>query len=319
MIHPGVIACCSQQSGGIVYTTNLSIDELQYNSFKTANFGGSVFGFPAAMAVGPDGVVVGTSAAINPGMGNMNVFSIPFDTGSPLSGTTSISGGILSAQTSIRGMVFGKDGEKLYVAGQASTNLLEEYTLSSAYDITTASSEGTVALGTDLNALQGIAISGDGTKFYAMRSTSGSVGLVREYAMGTAFDITSLSTTRTVTAAHTGNYTGGFTMDIAVSPDQSKFTMATLSGTANNFQTIIDEWPMTDGDISPISGTSGRKSANFSQNISDSWDSVNNDSLTYVQGYNFTPNGQSLILAGVHMDDGSSGSSNQFHITRWVD
>ena len=323
MIHPGVIACCSQQSGGIVYTTNLSIDELQYNSFGTFNFGGSVFGFPAAMAVGPNEVVVGTSSAINPGMGSMNVFSFNVDTGSPLSGTTSISGGLLSQQGSIRGMVFGKDGEKLYVAGQGSpggnANALEEFTLSSAYDITTASSEGIVALGTGLNALQGIAISGDGTKFYAMRSTSGSVGFVREYAMGTAFDITSLSTTRDVTAAHTGNWSGGFTMDIAVSPDQSKFTMATLSGTSNNFQTIIDEWPMTDGDISPISGTSGRKSANFSQNISDSWDSTNNDSLTYVQGYNFTPNGQSLILAGVHMDDGSSGSSNQFHITRWVD
>lgn len=323
MIHPGVIACCSQQSGGAVYTTNLGILELQYDSFKTANFGGSVFGFPAAMAVGPDGVVVGTSSAINPGMGSMNVFSIPFDTGSPLSGTTSISGGLLSTQSSIRGMVFAKDGEKLYVGGQSGTNLVQEYTLSSPYDISTASSAGTATLGTGLNALQGIAISGDGTKFYAMRSTSGSVGFVREYAMGTAFDITSLSTTRDVTAALTGNWGGGggsgFATDIAVSPDQSKITIASLSGTSNNFQSILDEWPLTDGNISPISSSTDRKSKNFSRDISDSWDSVNDDALTYVQAYNFTPDGQSLILAGIHMDDGGSGSSNQFHITRWVD
>mgnify|MGYP003138895136 FL=1 len=152
-----------------------------------------------------------------------------------------------------------------------------------------------------------------------MRSTSGAVGQVIEYAMSTPYDLTTLSTTRTVTAAYTGNFSGGFCTDIAIAPDGSSFIVGSLGGSsAAGYQTILDQWPLTNGDITPISGTSGRVSGNFSKNLSNTYDSVGDDSDVYSQAFNFNPGGDALLVASVYEDDGPSGSSNQWHVTRWA-
>ena len=170
-----------------------------------------------------------------------------------------------------------------------------------------------------MNALQGIAISGDGTKFYATRSTSGAVGETIEYTMSTPFDLSTLSADRTVTAASTGNFSGGFVMDIFVSPDKSKLVIMSLGGDASNgYQTILDEWPLTAGNITPISGSTDRKTKNVSNSLGNTYDASGDDSNVYSQGANFHPNGEVLVVVGVLMDDSPTNSSNQCHITRWT-
>ena len=107
-------------------------------------------------------------------------------------------------------------------------------------------------------------------------------------------------------------------MDIAIAPDGSSFIIGSVGGSgAAGYQTILDQWPITNGDISPISGSTGRISVNFSKNLSNTYDSVGDDADTYSQAFNFNPTGDALLLSGVHEDDGPSGTSNQWHVTRW--
>ena len=66
------------------------------------------------------------------------------------------------------------------------------------------------------------------------------------------------------------------------------FIVGSLGGSsAAGYQTILDQWPLTNGDITPISGTSGRVSGNFSKNLSNTYDSVGDDSDVYSQAFNF--------------------------------
>ena len=309
------------------YVSLSAVNALTLDSdFATLQIDGSNFSFPTALAVGTDKLIVGLAAVLNLG-GDTNLLGYDFNTSSTLStGTASPTAGDMTddgsgnEQTTIRGMCFSFDGSYLYVAGQADTNRVIRFDLGTPYDITSVTSQSNTAqLGSAMNSLQGIAIIGDGTKFYAVRSTSGAVGQVIEYAMSTPYDLTTLSTTRTVTAAYTGNFSGGFVVDMAIAPDGSSIIIGSLGGSASaGYQTILDQWPLTNGDITPISGTSGRVSGNFSKNLGNTYDSVGDDSAVYSQGFNFNPGGDALLVCSVHMDDGPSGSSNQWHVTRWT-
>jgi len=302
--------------------STLTID----SDFATMQIDGSNFSYPTALAVGTTKLVVPLATVLSLG-GDTNLLTYDYDTSTTLStGTASPTAGDMAddgssnEQTAIRGACFSFNGAYLYVAGQGDSNRVIRFDLNTPYDLTDISAQNhTVQLGTAMNALQGIAILGDGTKFYAMRSTSGAVGQVIEYALSTPYDLTTRSVTRTVNAAYTGNFSGGFAVDIAIAPDGSSFIVGSLGGSASaGYQTILDQWPLTNGDITPISGTSGRVSANFSKNLGNTYDSTGDDSEVYSQGFNFNPGGDALILCSVHMDDGPSGSSNQWHVTRWT-
>ncbi len=317
--HPNRTAPSPYVSFSDISTLSLDSD------FATLQIDGSNFSFPTAIAVGGTTLVVGLAAVLNLG-GDTNLLTYDYDTsttlststGSPTAGDMTDDGGG-NEQTAIRGMCFSFNGEYLYVAGQGDSNRVVRFDLNTPYDITDIAAQNhTVQLGSAMNSLQGIAILGDGTKFYAVRSTSGAVGQVIEYALSTPYDLTTRSVTRTVTAAYTGNFTGGFVVDIAIAPDGSSIIIGSLGGSAANYQTILDQWPLTNGDITPISGTSGRISANFSKNLGNTFDTSGNDSEVYSQAFNFNPGGDALILCSVHMDDGPSGSSNQWHVTRWA-
>jgi len=301
---------------------SLSID----TDFATMALGGSLFSYGVAMAVGLDKIMMGLAAAVNMGGGDMNIYQYDYDTSTTFgTSTENPSNGDYAedasgnAQADIRGMCFSFDGSYLYIAGQGGSNRVIRFDLGTPYDLGSVTSQAnTVTLGSAADALQGIAILGDGTKFYAMRSTSGAVGQVIEYALSTPYDLTTNSVTRTVNAAYTGNFSGGFCTDIAIAPDGSSFIVGSLGGSGGaGYQTILDQWTTTNGDITPISGTSGRVSGNFSKNLSNTYDSVGDDSDVYSQAFNFNPTGDALLLSGVHEDDGPSGTSNQWHVTRW--
>ena len=310
------------------YVSFAAINSLSLDSdFATLETSSSTFSNSCFMAVGPTELITGLAGTVNLGGSNYNLVQHNYDTSTTLS--TSIQGPLGGAdyaedasgnpQTSIRGGCYSYNGDYLYIAGQGGSNRVIRFDLAIPYQLGSVSSQAnTVTLGSAMDALQGIAILGDGTKFYAMRSTSGAVGQVIEYALSTPYDLTTRSVTRTVNAAYTGNFSGGFCMDIAIAPDGSSFIIGSVGGSgAAGYQTILDQWPITNGDISPISGSTGRISVNFSKNLSNTYDSVGDDADTYSQAFNFNPTGDALLLSGVHEDDGPSGTSNQWHVTRW--
>jgi DNA-binding beta-propeller fold protein YncE len=84
-----------------------------------------------------------------------------------------------------RGIAFSSDGTKMYVAGMA-TNSLYQYTLSTAWDVSTASYAVSFAVFGVYPA--GIVFSSDGTKMYLPKS-----GSIRQYVLSTAWDISTAS------------------------------------------------------------------------------------------------------------------------------
>lgn len=85
-----------------------------------------------------------------------------------------------------RGLTFKSDGTKMYVGGTSSIKI-HEYDLSTAWDISTASLNGSSS---SLTSIYGLTLNDDGTKIYASTSTT-----IREYTMSTAYDITTVSQT----------------------------------------------------------------------------------------------------------------------------
>jgi len=88
-----------------------------------------------------------------------------------------------------RGIFFKPDGAKLYVAG-SSADIVYEYDLSTAWDISSASYLQNFNVQSQEGALKDVFLKQDGLKMYIVGSTSDSVS---EYDLSTAWDISSAS------------------------------------------------------------------------------------------------------------------------------
>jgi 6-phosphogluconolactonase (cycloisomerase 2 family) len=96
----------------------------------------------------------------------------------------------VSSQTSIpSGIHFKPDGTKLYITGEV-TNSISEYSLSTAWDITTASITTAGGVTSEELGVLDITFKPDGTKFYTVGWRNGDV---HEYSMTTAWDISTKS------------------------------------------------------------------------------------------------------------------------------
>ena len=93
----------------------------------------------------------------------------------------------------IRGSDFSKDGSYLYVIRHNPDNIYR-YELATPFNVSTAGTRtvSTIAVGTDSG--QSVFISDDGTRVYAINSSSNSTdNVIRQFALSTAFDITTMS------------------------------------------------------------------------------------------------------------------------------
>ena len=92
----------------------------------------------------------------------------------------------VSAQDTIpMGLFFKSDGTKMYVAGDAG-NDINEYDLSTAWDISTASYLQNFSVASQETLLGGLSFKDDGTKMYVVGYSNGNVN---EYNLSTAWDI----------------------------------------------------------------------------------------------------------------------------------
>lgn len=97
--------------------------------------------------------------------------------------------GVGSQDSAPTGLAWNNDGTKFYISGAANETIYE-YSLSSAFDISTASYSQNFSVDTEVQSLAGLAWNGDGTKLYAV--DNGTEDLY-SYTLSTAFDISTAS------------------------------------------------------------------------------------------------------------------------------
>ena len=89
------------------------------------------------------------------------------------------------------GLTFNNDGTKMYVAGAGSNDSIFQYTLSTAYDVSTASyASKTLDVSDEDSRPCGIRFNTDGTKLFVTGFNS---NYINEYALSTAYDISTAS------------------------------------------------------------------------------------------------------------------------------
>ena len=101
---------------------------------------------------------------------------------------------IVGQETDAQGLTFNNDGTKMYVCGKVGDDV-NEYALSSAFDVSTASYTTKFGVGGDLvgdaNKPMGVQFNADGTKMFVLDEIQ---DRVNEYTLSTGFDVTSTVT-----------------------------------------------------------------------------------------------------------------------------
>ena len=98
---------------------------------------------------------------------------------------------VAAQETSPTGIFFKPDGTKMYVVGYI-TDAVNEYSLSTAWDVTTASYVQNFSVLAQESFVEGIFFKSDGTKFYIVGTTTDTI---YQYDLSTAWDVSSASYT----------------------------------------------------------------------------------------------------------------------------
>ena len=104
---------------------------------------------------------------------------------------------VASQETYPSGIAFNADGTKMFISGKTGDDI-NEYTLSTAYDISSASFVDSFDVSAQQAAVMGVAFNTDGTKMFIVGETEDTVA---QYALSTGFDVSSASFTQTFSIA----------------------------------------------------------------------------------------------------------------------
>ena len=153
----------------IIDDFSVKTEETEPNAFSFSNDGLKMF------VVGPSGDDV-----------NEYTLGTAFDV-STASFVDSFS--VSAQETSPKGISFNNDGTKMFVVGTSGDDV-NEYTLGTAFDVSTASFVDSFSVSAQETSPKGISFNNDGTKMFVV-GTSGDD--VNEYTLGTAFDVSTAS------------------------------------------------------------------------------------------------------------------------------
>jgi len=103
---------------------------------------------------------------------------------------------VTSQETQPTGIAFNSDGTKMFICGNASDNV-NEYTLSTGFDVSTASFVDAFSYASQSPVGYGLAFSSDGTKMFVAGGSTD----VYEYTLSTGFDVSSASFNQTFTSS----------------------------------------------------------------------------------------------------------------------
>ena len=135
----------------------------------------------------PDGLTMYTSGST---LAEINQYTL--STAWDVSSASATSVKDVSAENSNpSGVSFKPDGSKMYVAGQSGDEI-NEYTLSTPWDVTTASPSQVADFSTQVSFLSDVSFREDGTKMYLSDESGGGTN-IEEYTLSTAWDISTAS------------------------------------------------------------------------------------------------------------------------------
>jgi len=135
------------------------------------------------------------------------------------------------------GLFFKPDGTKMYIAAQA-TDQVYEYTLSTAWDVSTASYLQAYNVATQVSVAQGLFFKSDGTKMYVLGSSD---GYVNEYSLSTAWDISSSSYTQNY-SVYSREYDAS---GISIKPDGTRMYVVGSSGDDVTEYSLSTAWDIS--------------------------------------------------------------------------
>jgi len=168
---------------------------------------------------------------------NEYTLSSPFDV-STASFVDSFS--VAAQDTEPRGLAFSSDGTKMFVVGDAGDDV-NEYTLSSGFDVSTATFVGSFLVVSEETNPTGVAFSSDGTKMFVLGSTGDAV---YEYTLTSPFDVSTASIVTSFSVAGQETNPRG----LAFSSDGTKMFVVGSAGDDVNEYTLTSPF-----DISNIS------------------------------------------------------------------
>jgi hypothetical protein len=124
------------------------------------------------------------------GANNDNVYEYNLSTGFDVSTASySQSFSVSSQDGAPRGVAFNSDGTKMFIVGYLGQDV-NEYTLSTGFDVSTASYSQNFSVATEETTPRGIAFNTDGTKMFIIGQTGDDVN---EYTLSTGFDVSTAS------------------------------------------------------------------------------------------------------------------------------
>jgi hypothetical protein len=151
-----------------------------------------------------------------------------------------------SQDTSPTDIHFNSDGTKMFILGYTGQDV-NEYALSTGFDVSTASFTDSFSVSSQENFPQGLTFNNDGTKMYVIGTTGDDVN---EYALSTGFDVSTASYSQNFSTASED----GFAQAVAFNSDGTKMYVA---GSDND---TVSEYTLTTGfDVS---------TASYTQNVS---------------------------------------------------
>ncbi len=276
-----------------VLEIDFDIPTLTYGTTFDLSNGISVVGSPfsikneqsavSGLTFSQDGTRMFIVGTVSPAVDRYNL-SQAFDIGTASYGGTSQDLSILNEERTAMDVVFSPDGMKLFISGfNPSPSSLQQYNLSSAYNVHTGSPASDFSVNSQSTRPTGIAFSQDGTKMFMI----GQDHVVHQYTLSSGFDLSTASYDN----VNVDLGISGTSNDVGFSPDG--LTMYVLSRT----NAVISQYSLatayaitTAAFVTQISGGAQE---------------------TEATGFAFSPDGTRLFITGTNGDD-----VNQYDVGR---
>jgi len=144
---------------------------------------------------------------------------------------------IISEEGNSNSIVFSTDGTKMYLMGHAGDDI-NEYNLSTAWEVATATYSQKTSVGTQETTPQGLYIKPDGTALYVTGSTNASV---YQYSLSTAWDISTLSYVRTLSVSSQQ----ATPLGVEFKPDGTKMYVCGVTGDKISEYSLSTAWDIS--------------------------------------------------------------------------
>ena len=212
-------------------TTGFDISTASYDSLFSVN---SQDTNPRGLAFNNDGTKMFVA-----GWKNQRVFEYHLTTGFDISTASYDSNLSISSNASgSKGLAFNSDGTKMFVNAANSSDEVVEYTLSTGFDVSTASYDSSFVTQSQDTSPQGLAFSNDGKKMFVAGDTGDDIN---EYTLSTGFDVSTASFVGSFDVSSQGTTPTGITFN----NDGTKMFITDQSGTLGTHS--VDEYTLTTG------------------------------------------------------------------------